>query len=60
MIIKEIAKKTIDNLPNEAAYDDIIYALYIKSRFENGLKEILDGKGISQNEAEQRLQKWVR
>ena len=60
MLVKEIAKQTIDKLPNEAAYDDIIHALYLNAKFDRGLREINDGKGISQEDAKLRLQKWVK
>lgn len=60
MLTKEIAKQTIDKLPNNADYNDIINALYIQAKFELGKQEILDGKGISHEEAKQRLNKWVR
>ena len=60
MSIKEIAIQTIEKLPNGAVYDDILYALYINAKFENGAKEIRDGKGITHAEAKKRLQKWVK
>ena len=40
--------------------DDIIYALYVNAKFERGEQEIREGKGISNDEAKQRLQKWVK
>ena len=60
MTVKEIAKQTIDILPNEAVFDDIIHALYIKAKFEHGENEIRNGKGISHSEAKKRLQEWVK
>ena len=60
MAFKEIAKQVIDTLPDEATMDDIIHALYIKTKFEHGEREIKEGKGISQEEAKLRLQKWVK
>lgn len=60
MLVKEIAKQTIDNLPNEAEFDDIIHALYVSAKFEHGLNEIKEGKGISHEEAKERLQKWLK
>ncbi len=60
MTIKEIAKQTIDELPNESSIDDIIHALYINAKFEHGANEIRQGKGISDKKAKQRLQKWVK
>ena len=61
MTTKEIAKNVIDNLPDEADMDTIIYTLYIKSKFEQGEREIKDGKGISHDEVKKRLfEKWVK
>ena len=60
MVVKDIAKQVIDTLPDEATMDDIIHALYVKTKFEHGEREIREGKGISHEEAKQRLQKWVK
>ena len=60
MIAKDIAKQTIDKLPNDAAYDDIIHALYLNAKFEHGLNEIREGKGIHHEAAKKRLKKWVK
>ena len=60
MVDKDIAKKVIDTLPDEATMDDIIHALYIKTKFEHGEREIREGKGISHEKAKKRLQKWVK
>lgn len=60
MSVKEIAKETIDNLPHDSSMDDIIHALYLKAKFDNGLKEIKSGKGVSHEEATKRLEKWVK
>lgn len=56
---KEIAKKVIDTLPDDATLDDVIHALYIKIKFEQGEKEIRGGKGMSQKEAEKKMEKWL-
>ncbi len=60
MLTKEIAKRTIDKLPNNEGYEDIMNALYIQAKFETGIQEIRDGKGITHEDAKIRLQKWVK
>ena len=60
MVDKDIAKKVIDTLPDEATMDDIIHALYVRTEFEHGEDEIREGKGISQDEARKRLHKWLK
>ncbi len=51
------AKQVIDTLPDEATMDDIILALYVKTKFERGEREIREGKGIPHSEAKQRM-RW--
>jgi predicted transcriptional regulator len=61
MTTKEVAKKVIDTLPDEVDMDTIIYTLYIKSKFEQGEREIEEGKGIPHDEVKKRLfEKWVK
>jgi len=60
MATKDDAKQVIDTLPDEATMDDIIHALYVKAKFERGEQEIRDGKGVSHEQAKQRMKKWAR
>ena len=60
MTIKEIAKQVIDALPSDASMDDIMHALYLRTKFDRGEEEIRAGKGVSHEVAKQRLQKWVK
>ena len=59
MAEKEIAKQVIDTLPDTATMDDIMHALYVRTKFAKGEQEIRDGKGIPHDEAKRRLSKWV-
>ncbi len=60
MSVKEMAKDIIDKLPNESTIDEIIHALYVKSKFDKGEQEIRNGSGITHAEAKKRLQKWIK
>ena len=53
--IKDEAKKIIDNLPDDATWDDVMYEFYVRQKIEAGLKAIDDGKFISLEEAKKRL-----
>jgi hypothetical protein len=53
--IKEEAKRMIDDLPEEASWDDIIYEFYVRKKIELGLKDIEDGNTVSLEEAEKTL-----
>lgn len=59
--VKEKAKIIIDNLPEDSTMDDIIHALYIKEKIEQGEREILEGKGIPHDEVKEKLlKKWAK
>ena len=60
MTVKEKAKSVIDKLPDEASIDDIMHALYIQAKFERGLAQIDEGKGVPHKEAKQRMREWVK
>jgi len=57
---KEEAKHVIESLPNEATMDDIMRALYISTKFQKGEREIREGRGIDDETARKRLQKWSK
>lgn len=60
MTTKEAAKSVIDKLSDEADMDEIIHALYIKAKFDHGLRQIDEGKGIPHDKAKEMMQKWVK
>ncbi len=58
--VKDIARQVIDALPDDASMDDIIHALYIREKYERGLREVREGKGIPHEEVKRQMQKWSR
>ena len=59
MNVKETVKKIVDVLPDDTTLDDVIHALYVKTKFDNGFNEIAAGKGIEHKEVKIRMQKWL-
>lgn len=57
--VKQEVIKMIQSLPNEATIDDIMAELYFKSQVDAGLKELNEEKGISHEEVEKRMSKWL-
>ena len=56
--VKDIAKQVIDALPDEATIDDIIQALYVREKYERGLREVREGRGIPHDEVKRQMQEW--
>lgn len=52
---KESVQQTLDQLPDQASWDDIMYQLHVKQKIEQGLQAARDGRLISQEEAKRRL-----
>ncbi|MGD9156535.1 MAG: hypothetical protein PVG90_13705 [Bacillota bacterium] len=56
---KDEAKRIIDNLPEEATWDDLMYQLYVKEKIDKSLAEVDQGKTIPHEEVRKRIfSKW--
>jgi predicted transcriptional regulator len=58
-LAKDEARRIIDNLPEEATWDDIMYQLYVKEKTDKSLAEIEQGKVLSHEEVRRKIfSKW--
>jgi hypothetical protein len=55
--IKESAHTLIDQLPDQANWDDVIYAFYVRQKLERSLKAAESGQVTSHEEAKKRFLK---
>ena len=56
---KEKVKKILDTLPDDSSFEDIQYHIYVRSKIEQGLKDIEEGSVLSQEELERKMAKRV-
>jgi len=56
---KEEVRKMLDQMPDDATFEDIQYHIYVREKIERGLKDIQEGNLLSQEEVEQRMSKWL-
>ncbi|MBM4046384.1 MAG: hypothetical protein FJ279_14845 [Planctomycetes bacterium] len=54
-IVKEEAKRLIEELPEQATWDDIMYEFYVKKKLAVALKAVEEGRVISHEDAKKRL-----
>lgn len=54
-IVKEEAKALIDQLPDHATWDDIMYEFYVKKKLAGALKVAEEGRVIAHAEVKKRL-----
>ncbi|MGS2722291.1 hypothetical protein ACVBEJ_01005 [Porticoccus sp. GXU_MW_L64] len=56
---KQEAQEMIQNLPENSTIEDIQYHLYVLEKVRRGMERIDTEGGISQEDAEKRLNKWI-
>ncbi len=49
----------LDQIPDDATFEDIQYHIYVREKIERGLKDIEEGRLLSQEEVEQRMSRWL-
>ena len=52
---KQAAIQIINQVSDQASWDEIMYEFYVKQKIEKGLKAVEDGRTISHEEAKRRL-----
>ena len=55
---KEEVRKMLDRIPDDASFEDIQYHIYVREKIEKELKDIEEGRVLSQEEVERRMSKW--
>jgi len=58
--VKEQVIELIKSLPEDSTLEEIHYHLYVREKVEHGLKAIDDGCFVSQEEAEKRIEGWLK
>ena len=56
--IKEQSKRIIDNMPEDASYDEILKALAFDKMIKNGIQDSQNKDIISNEEMQQKIKQW--
>lgn len=56
---KEQVRKVLDNLPDDASFEDIQYHIYVRAKIERGRQAVEEGRVLTEEEAARRLSKWI-
>jgi predicted transcriptional regulator len=56
---KDAVLELVKGLPDDASIEDIQYHLYVLQKIRSGLKDVEEGRIISQEEMEKRFEKWL-
>ena len=53
--IKEQAHRLVDNLPDGATWEDVMYRIYVRQAIEAGLKDSDEGRTVDVKEVRKRF-----
>lgn len=60
MLVKEKVLETIQSLPDEFSLDELVERLILLEKIDAGLKQVEEGKTLSQKEAREKMKKWQK
>jgi predicted transcriptional regulator len=50
--VREEAKRLVEDLPEGATWDDLMYRIYVRQKIDQGLNDAQEGRLVSQDEVE--------
>ncbi|MFZ0928760.1 MAG: hypothetical protein WAN11_09165 [Syntrophobacteraceae bacterium] len=53
--IREQARRLLDNLPDSATWEDLIYRIYVRQAIEAGIKDSDEGQTVDVKEVRKRF-----
>jgi predicted transcriptional regulator len=56
---KQEVRRRLDEIPDDATFEDIQYHIYVREKIERGLKDVDEGRVVSAEEMDRRMQKWL-
>lgn len=56
---KKEVQGILDRIPNDSTFEDIQYHIYVREKIERGLKDVREGRVLSQRDVKKRLSKWL-
>ena len=56
---KEEVRRLLDNLPEDASYEDIQYHIYVRQAIERGIAAVERGEVLSHEDVERRMARWL-
>jgi predicted transcriptional regulator len=56
---KDEVRRILENVPDDASFEDIQYRIYVCQRIKRGLKDMDEDRLLTQNEVERRMARWL-
>ena len=56
---KQEVQKILEQIPDNATFEDIQYHIYVREKIEKGLQDVEEKRFLSQQEVEDRMSRWL-
>jgi predicted transcriptional regulator len=56
---KDKVRELLETLPDDASLEEIQYRIYVRQNLDRGLKDLDEGRALTQEEMERRMAKWL-
>ncbi len=56
---KEEVRRILELLPDDATLEDVQYSIYVHQAIAAGLRDVNEGRVVSQEEVERRMVRWT-
>ena len=56
---KEEVRRILDELSDDASFEDIQYHIYVRQKVAQGLRDVGEGRTIDQERIENRMGRWL-
>jgi predicted transcriptional regulator len=53
--VRDEARRLVEQLPDDATWEDLLYRIYVRQSIEAGLKDVEAGRVVSTDEVRKRL-----
>ena len=60
MTTREVVNEVLENLPDTATLDDVMYALYVRAKIEKSEQRIAEGDHAPHSDVVKRMERWLR
>ena len=57
-MMKDLVMEVTNMLPDNATFDDIVEAIYIRLKIEEGIDDSINNEGLSTDELIKEIEKW--
>jgi len=57
--VKEEMRHILEQLPDNATWDDVQYHIYVRQKIDRGLDDVAQGRLLTEKEFDRRMRRWI-